>query len=163
MLSDEGRKEVNSLFSNNLTPSEAYHEFFILKKDCRDDYNCHLEKANKFKCPRRTDCNSLYIKYCHKHFGGENGAEMFCNLEEEINNIMGTHKEAKTVYQVYDKDGEAVLILVTITQLMIGVHHKVYVLVGLRFFEYISKSLFLVGTHYKFTVALRLCHICFLY
>ena len=36
---------------------------------------------------------------------------MFCNFEEQINNITDTHKEAKTAYQVYNKDGRAALIL----------------------------------------------------
>ena len=30
---------------------------------------------------------------------------MFCSLEEPINNFVSTYKEAKTAYQVYEKDG----------------------------------------------------------
>ena len=70
---------------NNLTPSQAYNEFLLnLKKDCEDDLNFHLQKADRSKCPRRRDFNSLYIKYCQEHFGGQNGPEIFYSLEEWI-------------------------------------------------------------------------------
>ena len=42
---------------------------------------------------------------------------------------MDTDKEAKTAYQVYEKDEGAALIFVIITSLMIRVHQKIYVLV----------------------------------
>ena len=70
MLSDEVRKEVNSLLLNNLTPSQTYNEFLLnLKIDCQDDLNFHLQKADRSECPRRRDFNPLYIKYCQEHFG----------------------------------------------------------------------------------------------
>ena len=95
---------------------------------------------------------------------------MFCNPQKRTKKFMDTHKEAKIIHQVYDKDGGAALIL----------HQKVYVFVNnfhfflcyfrttvvLRFFEYLPKCSFeikLDGTYNKFTVALRLCHIYFLY
>ena len=63
ILSDEVRKEVNSLFLNNLTRSQANNEFLLnLKTDCKDDLNFHLPKAVRSKCPRRRDFNSLVIK-----------------------------------------------------------------------------------------------------
>ena len=73
----------------------------------------------------------LYIlnTYFQDYFRGENGPEVFCNLEEQINNFMDTDKEAKTAYQVYEKDEGAALIFVIITSLMIRVHQKIYVLV----------------------------------
>ena len=88
---------------------------------------------DRSKCPRRSDFNSLYIKHYQEHFGGKNGPEMCCNLEERISNFIDTHKEAKTAYQVYDKDGGAASILVSITPLMIIVHQKVYVLLNAHF------------------------------
>ena len=69
--------------------------------------------------------NSLYFKNCKEHFGEKNGLEMFCNLEERIKKIMDTNIEAKTAYQVYDKDGGVAFILLIITPLMIRVHQKV--------------------------------------
>ena len=64
MLSDdEVRKEINSLFSTGLTPSQAYNEFLMnMKKDCQDELDFHLQKTDRSKCPRRSDFNSLYIK-----------------------------------------------------------------------------------------------------
>ena len=83
ILLDEVRKEVNPLFLNNLTPSQKYNEFFLnLKKDCVDDLNFHLQTAGRSKCPKRRDFNSLCIKHCQEHFGGKNGPEIFCYLEE---------------------------------------------------------------------------------
>ena len=57
----------------------------------------------------------LYSKYSQGHFGGKNAPEIFCSLEEPINNFMSTYKEAKTAYQVYEKDGWVDFILVIIT------------------------------------------------
>ena len=99
-----------------------------MKKDFKDDLNFYLQKADRSKCSRRSDFNSLYIKYCQKHFGGKNIPEMCYNLEERINNFMDTRKQAKPEYLVYDKDGRAALISVIITPLMIRVHQKVCVL-----------------------------------
>ena len=48
---------------------------------------------------------------------------------------MDTHKEAKTAYQVYDKDGRAALILAIITPLMIRVHQKRIFLKIMRMFS----------------------------
>ena len=66
---------------------------------------------DRSKCSRRRDFNSLYIKYSQAHFEGENDPELLSNLEERIDNFMGTQKEAKTAYQIYDKDGGAALTL----------------------------------------------------
>ena len=77
MLSDEVRKEVNSLFLNNLTPSQVHNEFLLnLRKDCEDDLNFNLQKVDRSKCPRRRNFNSFYIKYSQKHFIGKNGPEI---------------------------------------------------------------------------------------
>ena len=48
---------------------------------------------------------------------------------------MDTHKEAKTTYQVYDKDGRTALILAIITPLMIRVHQKRMFLKIMRIFS----------------------------
>ena len=66
--------------------------------------NFHLKKADRSKCPRRTDFNSLYITYCQEKFGGRKGAETFDRLEERINEFMESNKDAKTSYQLYNKD-----------------------------------------------------------
>ena len=50
---------------------------------------------------------------------------MFCNLEERIKKIMDTNMEAKTAYQVYDKDGGVAFILLIITPLIIRMHQNV--------------------------------------
>ena len=103
--------------------------------------NFHLQKAGRSKCPRRRDFNSLYIKYCQEHFGGESGPEMFYNLEERINNFKDTHKKVKTAYQVYDEDGGAALTFVIRNPIMIRVHEKACVLVNNAHF-FIFSSLF---------------------
>ena len=51
-----------------------------------------------------------------------NGPEMF---EERIENFLKTDKNAKLLYQTYDKDAELAFILVFVTPLMIRVHQKV--------------------------------------
>ena len=62
MLSEEVRKEANSLFLNNLIPSQACNKFLQnLKKDYENNLNFHLQKFDRSKCPRRRDFNSLYI------------------------------------------------------------------------------------------------------
>ena len=86
-----------------------------MKKDCQDELDFHLQKADRSKCPRRRDFNSLYIKYCQEHFGGRNGTEMFNKLEERINDFMKVHEEAKIAYQVYNKDEGSALILAIMT------------------------------------------------
>ena len=88
---------------------------------------------------------------------------------------MDTHKEAKITCQVYAKDGGAALMLQQKVYVFVDNAHFFFFFfffcyfrttVVLRFFEYFLKSAFeikLDGTSYKFTVALRLCHIYFLY
>ena len=84
ILSDEVRKEANSLVLNNLTPSQAYKEFLLnLKKDCEDDLNFQLQKADGCKCPRRRNFNSLYIKYCQEHSAGKMAPKCFVVLKSE--------------------------------------------------------------------------------
>ena len=100
MLSDEARKEVNSLFLNNLTPSQV---LLNLKMDCEDDFNFHLQKENRSTYSRQRDFNSLNIKYSQEQFGGKNDQEMLSNLEEGIDIFMDTQKESKTSYQIYEE------------------------------------------------------------
>ena len=85
---------------------------------------------------------------------------------------MDTHKEAKITCQVYAKDGEAALMLQQKVYVFVDNAHFFFFFcyfrttVVLRFFEYFLKSAFeikLDGTSYKFTVALRVYHIHFLY
>lgn len=59
MLSDEVKKEANSLFLNNLIPCNKFLQ--NLKKDYENNLNFHLQKFDRSKCPRRRDFNSLYI------------------------------------------------------------------------------------------------------
>ena len=59
MLSDEVKKEANSLFLNNLIPCNKFLQ--NLKKDYENNLNFHLQKLDRSKCPRRRDFNSLYI------------------------------------------------------------------------------------------------------
>lgn len=67
MLSDEARKEVNSLFLNNLTPSQAYNTYLLnLEKDCEDNLNVQLRKVNISKCPRQGDFNSFILNTLKK-------------------------------------------------------------------------------------------------
>ena len=73
--------EIEALFSCSLTPLQVYNEFLrILQSNSEDELNFHLKKADRSKCPKRRDFNSLYIKYCQEKFGmvsRRNGAEMF--------------------------------------------------------------------------------------
>ena len=74
----------------------VHNEFLLnFKKDCEDYLNFHLQNADRSKCPRQSDFNSLYIKNCQEHFGGKNDPEMSCNLEEWINDFMHSQREAK--------------------------------------------------------------------
>lgn len=59
MVSDEVKKEANSLFLNNLIPCNKFLQ--NLKKDYENNLNFHLQKFDRSKCPRRRDFNSLYI------------------------------------------------------------------------------------------------------
>ena len=89
MLSDEVRKEVNSLFLNNLTPSQV---LLNLKMDCEDDCNFHHQKVDRSTYLRQRDFKSSYIKYSQEQFGGKNDQEMLSNLEEGIDIFMDTQK-----------------------------------------------------------------------
>ena len=70
-----------------------------LQSNSEDELNFHLEKADRYKCQRRRDFNSLYLKYCHEKFESRNGAEMFDKLEERINEFMESNDGAKISYQ----------------------------------------------------------------
>ena len=96
MLSTEIKIEIQTLFSSGLTPSQAYNEFLRnLQSNSEDELNFHLKKADRSKCPRRKDFNSLHIKYCHEKFGGRNSVEMFDKLQERINEFMELTKVLK--------------------------------------------------------------------
>ena len=126
MLSTKIKMEIEALFSSGLTPSQAYNEFLRkLLSNSEDELNFHLKKADRSKCPRRRDFNSLYIKYCHEKFGGRNGAELFDKLEEKINEFMESNEGAKISYQFYNKDQNLALILAIVTPLIQRVHLKV--------------------------------------
>ena len=96
-----------------------------LQSNSVDKLNFSLKKADRYKFPKRRDFNLLYIKYCHKKFGGRNNAEMFDKPEERINEFMGSNEGAKCSYQLYDKDLNSALILAIVTPLMQRVHLKV--------------------------------------
>ena len=98
------------MFLNNLTPSQAYNTYLLnSEKDCEDNLNVHLRKVNISKCPRQRDFNSFILNTFKKILEGKIAQKCFVILKS--NNIMDTHKEAKTAYQVYNKDGRAALIL----------------------------------------------------
>ena len=109
MLSTKTKIEIEALFSSGLTPSKAYNEFFF-QSNSEDELNFHLRKANRSKCPRRRDFNSLHIKYCHVEFGGKNGAEIFDKLEERINEFTESNGGAKISHQLFDKDHNSVFL-----------------------------------------------------
>ena len=83
MVSDEVKRKVNSLFGNDLTPSQAYNQFLMNSKNNYDnELNFHLQSIDGSKCRRRRDINSSYVKYFQKHFGRGNVPEMFSDLEQ---------------------------------------------------------------------------------
>ena len=119
MLSAEIQMEIEVLFSFGLTPSQDYNEFLKnLQGNSENELNFHLKKADRFKCSRRMDFNSLYIKYCHEKFGGRNGAKMFDKLEERINECMESNKVGRVSCQLYNIDQKSSLIQVIVTSLM---------------------------------------------
>ena len=129
MLSDEIKMEIETLFSSGFTPSQAYNEFLKnLQSNSDNELQFHLNKADRSKCPRRRDFNSLYIKYCHQIFGGRNGVEMFDKLEERIRYFLECNEGAKISYQLYNKEEDTALILAIVTPLMNRVHSKVAIL-----------------------------------
>ena len=68
MLSTEIKMETKALFFSGLTSSQAYNEFLRnLQSNSEDKLNFHLKKADRSKCPRKRDFNSLYIKYCTRN------------------------------------------------------------------------------------------------
>ena len=96
ILSTEIKTEIEALYSSSLTPSQAYNEFLRnLQSNSEDELNFHFRKADRYKCPRRRDFNSLYVKNCPEEFRGKNGAEMFNKLEEKINEITESSEGAK--------------------------------------------------------------------
>ena len=118
MLSTEIEMEIEALFSSDLT--QAYNEFLRnLQSNSDDELNFYLKKADRSKCPRRRDFNSLYIKYCQEKFGGRNGAEKFDKLDERINEFMEFNKNAKYSYQLYNKDQNSALTPAIATPLML--------------------------------------------
>ncbi|XP_066923705.1 uncharacterized protein [Clytia hemisphaerica] len=125
-ISEEILIEVQNLFEKGNTPSQAYQEFLrTLKLHCEDQIKFHLSKADRSKCPRRRDFNSLYIKFCKEKFGGKNGADMFEKLKERINQFEENMDGIKVAYQLYNEDENSALILAILTPLMIRVHRMV--------------------------------------
>ena len=67
MLSTEIKMEIEVLFSSGLTRSQLYNEILRnLQSNFKDELNFHLKKADRSKCPRRREFNSLFINYCLK-------------------------------------------------------------------------------------------------
>ena len=125
-VSTETTSTVNTLFASGMTPSQAYTEFIqSFRSSCNDDLDFHLKKADRSKCPRRTDFNALYIKFCEEHFGSRNGVEMFSLLEKKIENLKKNEKGLKLNYQPYDKESGSALILAIVTPFMCRVHNMV--------------------------------------
>ena len=74
--------DIEVLFSSGLTRSQVYNEILRnLQRNCKDELNFHLKRADRSKCPRRRDFNSLFINYSHEKFGDRNSAAMFDKLE----------------------------------------------------------------------------------
>ena len=89
MLSIEIKLDIEVLFSSGLTCSQVCNEILRnLQRNCKDELNFHLKKADRSKCPRRRDFNSLFINYSHEKFGDRNSAVMFDKLEERINEFV---------------------------------------------------------------------------
>ena len=66
MLSTEIKMEIEELFSSGLTPSQACNAF-LRNSQNNSEYGLSFlpKKAERSKCPRMRDFNSLYVKYCH--------------------------------------------------------------------------------------------------
>ena len=130
-LSTSTRMEIEGLFTYGFTPSQAYHEFLRnLQSSSEDELHFHIQKADRSKCPRRRDFNSLYIKYCNEKFGGRNGVEMFDELEKRISEFIESNEGTKISFQLYDKDLNSALILAIVTSLMQRVHSQVFTLMA---------------------------------
>ena len=72
MVSDEVKREVNSLFANSFAPSQPDSGFLInLKNNYENELNFISKKTVLSKCPRRRNINSSYAKCCQKHLEGE--------------------------------------------------------------------------------------------
>ena len=87
--------------------------------------NFRPEKADRSKCLRRRDFNSLYNKHCHKKIGGRSGAEMFDKLEERINEFMESNEGGRIFFRFYIKYQNSALILSIETPPMQRLHLKV--------------------------------------
>ena len=125
-VSIETTSTINSLFASGMTPSQAYTEFIQnFRSSCIDDLDFHLKKADRSNCPRRTDFNALYIKFCEEHFGSRSGVEMFSLLEEKIANLKKSEEDLKIDYQPYDKEKGSALIIAIVTPFMCRVHNMV--------------------------------------
>ena len=119
MLSTEIKIEIEVLFSSGLTRSQLYNEILRnLQSNCKDELNFHLKKADRSKCPRRREFNSLFINYCLEKFGDRNSAAMCDKHDEIIHEFMEPDEGAKIFYQLYNKDQNSALILAIVTPLM---------------------------------------------
>ena len=65
------------------------------------------------------------MDYCYGKFRGRNGAEMFDQLEERINEFMESNEGADISYQLNNKDQNLALVLAIVTRLMQRVNSKV--------------------------------------
>ena len=98
---------------------------------------------------------------------------MFCNLEGRIKDFMDTQKSENCLSNIWQrwrscfnlsayKVHQKVNVLVDNAQFFLFFFCYFGTTVVLRFFEHVPKSSFEIkldgATHYKFTVALRLCH-----
>lgn len=81
------------MFANSFTPSQAYSEFLKnLKNNCDNELNFPLQKADRSKCPRRRDFNSLYAEILSGTFRRWDGPKMLSNLEERTDDFLNTNK-----------------------------------------------------------------------
>ena len=126
ILSTGTKMDTEVLFCSSLTCSQVYNEVLRnLQSNSKNKLNFHPKKADRSKCLRRRDFNSLFINYCHNEFGGRRSAAMSNKLEEKINEFMESKERTKISYQLYNKDQNSALILAIVTPLMQREHSKV--------------------------------------
>ena len=104
------------------TASVAYYQFLRdFREQSQSELDFHKQKANRALCPRRTDFNVLYRKFCNVIYGGENGKQMFQGLESNLQQLRNTNM-ARVEWQLYDSVMEIPLIVALVTPLMERVH-----------------------------------------
>ena len=118
----------------------AHYEFLKQLKDiCKElddpDLTYMKRKADRSLTPRRPDFNRLYVTYKEEKYGVRNGAEMFAQLDQVIQEHIKEFTDASIKFQAYEEevgeDEETLVtpfILVIVTEQMKRVHKNVSLL-----------------------------------